>query len=354
MTLVDESDYHKLYVADTHLYGVEICASYILVCKSTRKAVIVENGASKGIDYITAGIKEAGITVDDVLYVIVSHIHLDHAGCSGTLMKLTKNATFVVSARGAKHMENPANLIKGATAVYGEPFMKEHYGEILPVPGDKIYSVTPEGNTFVLDPNTEIRVEQTAGHAPHHIFTSLWLTSSEKGKGKTCRGIFSGDQFAAEYPFQRERGRKAHNMVPQCTPPQFDPPQWHKAIDRVAEMAPQLLYLTHYGVIDFETRLVPDVHAKLDKYVAVVETAIALPAADRAKVNADYFYPIILDLIVPTDAKTGKKKEPGFLANDGKILAQGLAALFEQTLKKKEGGGGGGGGGASGAGASKK
>ncbi|KAA6401311.1 MAG: putative MBL fold metallo-hydrolase, partial [Streblomastix strix] len=291
--IVDESAVHELRIVDTHLFGEEIVASYILTDKASGRAAIIETGATKGAHFIFEAL---GDKADNVDYLLVSHIHLDHAGASGTLMQGLKNAKYVVSARGARHMIDPKVLQAGAEQVYGKDFLEEHYGEIVPVPQDRIIQIKEE-TIFKVGTNVELRVEPTSGHAPHHVFISLFLPNEKSGTqpDSYCRGIFTGDQFAAEYPFQRNHTRKFKFLTPQSTPPQFDPEQWKIALNRVGDLNPQLLYLTHFGVIEFEKKMIKIVASKLDSYVKLVDEAQKIAEKEEKKgqiktiINDEYF-----------------------------------------------------------------
>jgi glyoxylase-like metal-dependent hydrolase (beta-lactamase superfamily II) len=192
------------------LFGPEAVASYLLVSKESGKAAIVEVSVSKSFPQIQEGIRKAGVNPTDVLFVIVSHVHLDHAGCSGTLMAYLPNAKFFCHQRGARHMADPSALIAGATAVYGAEYLDKQYGAVLPVPADRIHPVTDKQETLMLGKGCSLLLEQTLGHAPHHIFVSLWIAANPSScdEQPICQGVFTGDQFAAEYPFQRNHTTK--------------------------------------------------------------------------------------------------------------------------------------------------
>ncbi|KAH7821486.1 putative beta-lactamase domain-containing protein [Monocercomonoides exilis] len=338
MSLVDESAYHRLYLIDTQLFGPEAVGSYILISKQTGKAAIIEDSVSCGLKYIMDGLKTAELKPEDVQYLMVTHIHLDHAGCSGSLMKLLPNATFVCHQRGARHMADPTALVAGAKAVYGEEFFNKNYGIVEPVPNEKIHSITATPETFTLGEGCELRVEQTMGHAPHHVFITLWTPSNEEDSKseKLCRGLFCGDNFFAEYPFFRDGGRKSKHILLYTSPPQFDPDSWHKAADRVGVLHPQLIYLTHFGVVDYEDWMPGEVHKKLDELVALLPpdgddaTSSATPSSPSVVYNADYFEQKLVPIITTPETRT----QP-VLQSDIKVLAKGIESLYLYRQKMK-------------------
>ncbi|KAK2954672.1 putative Ypt/Rab-type GTPase ypt7 [Blattamonas nauphoetae] len=324
----------------------EYAASYLLTSKATNRCAIIETGVPKSLPYILEALSSLKVAVDQIDYVIVTHIHLDHAGCAGNLMKELPKATFKCHRRGARHMADPTILVQSATQVYGKEFMDEQYGELANIPAERIKAVDgPED--LELCNNVIIHLEQTSGHAPHHIWTCLFLPrdtepkTAHEGKthenGRICRGIFTGDQYAAEYPFQRNHEKKVRNLMPQCTPPQFDPPQWHLAIERVKELDPCLLFLTHYGVVDFEETQIPEIHSKLDKYVELTNKMIDehLSKGEGAEDTnteasiATLILPLLIGDIDPN------MKEIKVLRDDSLVLAQGLHVFYERTLRAR-------------------
>lgn len=152
-----------------------------------------------------------GVKEEDISYIIVTHVHLDHAGGAGALMQKCPNAMFICHERGARHMIDPTALLAGSTAVYGNDFMEKNYLPVIGIPKERVISITAKEEHFTTGEGFELRICQAPGHAPHHIGTTLFICD-EKSENKNptiCEGYFTGDSFAAEYPVERNHTRKA-------------------------------------------------------------------------------------------------------------------------------------------------
>src|SRR5215211_3721606 len=142
----------------------QVIASFLLLGEDG--AALVETGPTSCLDRLTAGLKEHGVSQGDVRHILLTHIHLDHAGASGHLSELLPNATFYVHEVGYPHLVDPSKLVKSATRIYGER-MDELWGETRPVPENRIE---------ILNDNVEAEAaggvlvsHDTPGHAYHHL-----------------------------------------------------------------------------------------------------------------------------------------------------------------------------------------
>src|SRR5690606_23818691 len=210
----------------------------------------------------------AGLDVADVDYVFLTHVHLDHAGGAGELMRHLPRATAVLHPRGARHMIDPAKLIQGSIAVYGESRFRALYGELVPIPAERV-TVAGDGHVFTLG-GRELTCLHTEGHARHHY--CLWDPAS--------RGVFTGDSFGVSYrDFDTANGPF---IFPTTTPVQFDPDKAHEAIDRIMSVRPERVYLTHFSEVRDLPRLAADMHRRLDGFVAIARRRAADPDRGRA------------------------------------------------------------------------
>src|SRR5699024_1559836 len=142
---------------------------------------LVETGPSPSVKYIKQGMEDLGFTLDQVQYIIVTHIHLDHAGGAGLFIQACPNATIVVHPKGARHLADPKRLASSARAVYGDSF-QELFEPIVPVPEERLL-VKGEGDTLKIGPDCTLTFYDTPGHAKHHF--SIYDPVSN--------GIFTGD-----------------------------------------------------------------------------------------------------------------------------------------------------------------
>ena len=219
---------------EKHLYLIDVeaarikdfIASYIL---KGRHVAIVETGPASSVPNLLFGLKELNINPEEVTYVAVSHIHLDHGGGVGTLMKYLPKAKVIVHRRGASHMANPEKLWTQARDVLGS--VAEMYGKPEPVPEEKIIAAT-DGMNFDIGNNVELKVVETLGHASHHL--SYYETLSE--------GIFTGDAAGI---YLNELG-----VVVPTTPPPFRLDIALESLGKLINLKPRHLYYSHFGKAD--------------------------------------------------------------------------------------------------------
>ncbi len=236
---------------DTDLIRPLFGASHLIV--EAGRAAFVDCGANLSVPLILAALKEQNVEPADVDYLFLTHVHLDHAGGAGLLLQSLPNAQAVLHPRGAPHMIDPAKLIKGALAVYGEEDYYRQYGDIQPIPESRVI-VADDGDEFSLAGRT-LQSVFTEGHARHHhCFTDL-----------SSGSVFTGDSFGLSYrEFDTDRGEF---IYPTSTPIHFDPPEAHKAIDQIMAFEPRQLILTHYSRVTSLSRLATDLHRRIDDFV---------------------------------------------------------------------------------------
>lgn len=227
----------------------------------------IETGTAPGVPRLLAWLDEHGLARERVRYVIPTHVHLDHAGGAGALMAALPKARLVVHPRGARHVVDPTQLIAGATAVYGEAFMRQTYGEILPVAEARVLPA-PDGTRLPLGDEDLLFID-SPGHARHHF--CIYDTVS--------RGLFTGDTFGLSYrEFDTAQGPF---LMPTTTPVQFEPEAWQQTLDRLMALDPQRLYLTHYGRVEDVPRLATTLRAGLDRYQALARAVPGGAASHR-------------------------------------------------------------------------
>jgi len=222
---------HGLSIVDTGYVRPGLAASYVMAQRG--RAAVIETGTSRSVPAVLAALDERSIGRDQVDYVIVTHVHLDHAGGAGALLRHLPAAQLVVHPRGARHMIDPSRLIAGATAVYGKAAVQALYGDIAPVPEDRVVEA-PDGAEILLA-DRPLRFLDTPGHARHHFC----VVDTSSG------GVFTGDLMGLGY---RELcGPNERLLFPTTTPVQFEPDAMRASIDRVLAERPNWLYLTHFG-----------------------------------------------------------------------------------------------------------
>jgi glyoxylase-like metal-dependent hydrolase (beta-lactamase superfamily II) len=210
---------------------------------------LIETGPTTVYERLLAGIRDAGFDPSDVRDVVVTHIHLDHAGGLGTLMRDQPQVRAWVHPVGLPHMLRPEKLIASATRIYGDQ-MDELWGPFLPVPEDRVQP-TEEGMPISLGGRLVVPWD-TPGHASHHVA----LPDEQTGT------LFTGDVAGV-------RMQGTAFPVPPLPPPDIDIAAWKRSIARMRELAPERLALTHFSVYD-------DVDAHLDALERGLDETMAI------------------------------------------------------------------------------
>lgn len=215
---------------------------------------IIETSASPSIPYVLKGLKELGIEPEQIKNIIVTHIHLDHAGGVGLLLESCPNAKVVVHPRGARHLTDPAKLILGARAVYGDLF-DELFNPILPVPEDRLI-VKEDGEVLQIDENRTFTFYDTPGHAKHHFSIHDSLSN----------GIFTGDTIGVYYPQVKDKGLEL--ILPSTSPNQFDPEAMLQSLEKIEALGVNRIFFGHYGMSNNPNNVYEQIKYWLPKFVA--------------------------------------------------------------------------------------
>jgi glyoxylase-like metal-dependent hydrolase (beta-lactamase superfamily II) len=192
--------------------------------------VLVETGSQSSVPVILAALKEAGLGPNDLSAVLVTHIHLDHAGGVGDVAQAFPAARVYVHERGARHLVDPSRLVASAGQVYGD-LLDSLYGRLEPTPADRVH-VLHDGDTVEIGDGRTLTAIDSPGHAKHH----LGFLDSESGL------LFAGDAVGVKLP-----GGGA--LRPATPPPDFDLDQALNSLRRFAEASPSRIALAHYGII---------------------------------------------------------------------------------------------------------
>lgn len=207
--------------------------SYVI---KAEEITIIETSASPSIPYVLKGLKELGIELGLVKNIIVTHIHLDHAGGVGLLLQHCPNANVIVHPRGKRHLADPSRLILGAKAVYGNKF-DDLFEPILPVPEERLV-IKEDGDTLQIGEGRVLTFYDTPGHANHHFSIHDSLSN----------GIFTGDTIGVYYPQIFDHGVEL--FLPSTSPNQFNPKAMLDSMKRISSLHAERIYFGHYGMTD--------------------------------------------------------------------------------------------------------
>jgi glyoxylase-like metal-dependent hydrolase (beta-lactamase superfamily II) len=205
------------------------------------RAAFVDVGTNFSVPYLLAALDALGVARTAVDYLLLTHVHLDHAGGAGALLRELPNARALLHPRGAPHLIEPAKLIAGSKVVYGEARFASLYGDLVPLPPERVH-VVADGERVALGERT-LELIHTPGHALHHYAVV----------DAAHHSIFPGDTFGISYrAFDTARGAF---IFPTTTPTQFDPEQLLASIDRMLGYAPRAMYLMHFSRVTDVARL---------------------------------------------------------------------------------------------------
>jgi len=300
-----------IYAVDSGYTGPDVAAIHLI--EEAGRAALVDTGNNDSLRHVLEALAETGLSADAVDYVLLTHIHLDHAGGAGAFMQAFPNAKLVVHPRGARHMAEPSKLFAGVSAVYGPERAKALYGELIPVPVARIIEA---GDGHELDLGGRvIRVFDTPGHARHHV--CYFDTKS--------RAFFTGDTFGLSYRALDVGGKPS--IFPTTTPVQFEPEAMHASIRRMEAEQPTAMYLTHYAQVRDVPRLAADMHRLIDAHVAIAERHAA--AEGRKKLIEQDIWALVGEEATRAGWTVPEAEWRRILALDVELNAQGLDVWLE-------------------------
>jgi glyoxylase-like metal-dependent hydrolase (beta-lactamase superfamily II) len=216
---------------------------------------LVETGPTTSAGAVVAGLTSLGLGPEDLAHIVVTHIHLDHAGGVGTLAGQFPRATIWVHQRGAPHLADPERLIKSAGRLYGEQRLLELFGPMEPVPSERLRAVD-DGDRIPLGARS-LEVLYTPGHASHHVA----LIDSAGG------ALFTGDALGIHLP-------DARVLRPATPPPDIDVEVGVQSIERIRRRAETVLLFSHFGPVSEVDELCTVAADRLRKWGRIVREAL--------------------------------------------------------------------------------
>jgi glyoxylase-like metal-dependent hydrolase (beta-lactamase superfamily II) len=302
---------------DTGFIRPGFTASHLIV--ENGQAAFVDVGPTATLPVLLAVLQQKQIPREDVRYAIVTHVHLDHAGGAGKLLRELPNAQLVVHPNGARHVIAPQRLIAGATAVYGAETMQTLFGDMLPVPENRVIQARHE---WSLDLNgRRLLFLHTAGHARHHICVV----------DERSQGIFTGDTFGLSYrEFDTVQGPF---ILPATAPVQFEPDELHASIDLLLSYHPTSLYLTHFGLVTDVTRLAKDLHEWIAQLVELAQ-GVKTSGPERHQDLMHQVEDVLMKRLQAHEYSRAREHVLALLKTDLELDVQGLEVWLDRKQKK--------------------
>lgn len=260
---------------DLDFLGVpEIIATVVL--HGAAGVALIDPGPATTLDHLRLSLRRKSMAIADVRQVLLTHIHLDHAGATGALLRENPAIDVFVHERGAPHMIDPSKLLASATRLYGAD-MDRLWGDFLPVPGERVRAL--KGNERISAGGRDLEVAYTPGHASHHV--TYFDPSS--------RVAFVGDTAGVRRP-----GRDY--VMPPTPPPDIDLDAWHSSEDRILAWEPDTLFLTHFGPFHAPRLHFQDMTDRLAQWSRIVRKLLADTSLDEEARLSAFMSEALLDL----------------------------------------------------------
>lgn len=297
----------RLVTLDCDYVQPQLAASYLRV--QDGEAAFLETGTSRNAAKLLDALAAEGLSRDDVRYVIVTHVHLDHAGGASALMNALPRATLLAHPRAARHLIDPSKLVASARTVYGAERFDALYGAIDPIEASRVRAL--DDGAEVPFGSASLRVVHTRGHANHHFVVVDPAASA----------VYTGDTFGLAYPRLQRAGRFA---FPSTSPTDFDAAEARSSIERVRTMGMTRACLTHFGEVTDLDVVAAQLTRWIDLSEALMNDAVKLtPAEAEGWIRAR-----LLDAVDEAVSAIGLSLDAGdraLLDFDLDLNAQGLA-----------------------------
>jgi glyoxylase-like metal-dependent hydrolase (beta-lactamase superfamily II) len=262
------------YVDLNFLGNPEIIATAVL--QGAAGVALIDPGPSTTLENLRAALQRKGIVIADVRQLLLTHIHLDHAGVTGTLVRENPAIEVFVHERGAPHMIAPSRLLASAGRLYGAD-MERLWGDFLPVPADRVRVL--KGEERITAGGRELRVAYTPGHASHHV--SYFDPSSRVAFVGDTAGIRRGD---------------LRYIMPPTPPPDVDLDAWRTSEERILAWDPDTLFLTHFGPFHGARMHFQELMSRLAEWSLIAGRLLADPTLDDDQRLRAFVNDALLDL----------------------------------------------------------
>ncbi len=309
----------KIITIDCHYAGQPLVAAAYLMIEGD-EAAFIDNNTALAVPTLLDHLAAEGLTPEQVKYLIITHVHLDHAGGTSALLKACPNAVVIAHPRAARHVIDPERLVGSARAVYGAETFDQLYGTIEPVPAERVREME-DGETLPFGERT-LTFLHTRGHANHHFC----IVDS------ASHSIFTGDAFGLHYPALQADGPFA---FPSTSPTDFDGPLARESVKRLVALKPSCIYPTHFGPLGEIGRRGEQLLAHLEFSEALMLEAEASDCADdelepMIKQRLDAYFDGVLEERGAGDPDLYRD----LMAMDLDLNAQGLAFVAAKRRRK--------------------
>lgn len=232
------------------------------VIQGNGSVALVDPGPSTCLETLELGLQSQGVRLADVTQLLLTHIHLDHAGATGTLVRRYPHMRVLVHERGAPHLVDPGKLVTSAARLYGDA-MERLWGAIEAVPENRLTLLS--GGEQIEAGGRTFEVAYTPGHASHHV------SYFDRSSGVAFVGDTAGVCIDGGY------------VLPPTPPPDIDVELWHASVARLEAWDPRTIFLTHFGAVDNPRTHLRALLDNLDTMSGIVHKRLADPGSDDEK-----------------------------------------------------------------------
>jgi glyoxylase-like metal-dependent hydrolase (beta-lactamase superfamily II) len=305
----------RLVTIDCDYLGPGIAAAYLRI--QGDEVAFVETNTSHAVPKLLAALEQEKLSPKQVRYIIVTHVHLDHAGGTSALAKVCPDAMVLAHPRASRHLIDPSKLVASARGVYGNERFDALYGTIEPIDAARVTSL--EDGAEVPFGDTSFRFIHTRGHANHHFIVHDPARAS----------VFTGDTFGLSYP-RLQRGKPF--VFPSTSPTDFDAAAAHASIDIVKNLGVERAALTHFGEVSELETIAAQLHEWIDVSSALMEEANRGAPEDAEKtIRAGLV--AAMDRAAERAGMTFTSEDRSLLELDVGLNAQGLAYAASKLRK---------------------
>ncbi|MAF82460.1 MAG: MBL fold metallo-hydrolase [Proteobacteria bacterium] len=284
--------------------------------KKNNKLLIIDTATNHSANRFLSALRTLNISPESVEWIVLTHVHLDHSGGAGLLMRMCQNARLAVHQRGVRHMVNPEKLWASVVSVYGKEEAENQYGQLIPVDENRIIAMG-EGEIISFQ-NRRLQIFDAPGHANHHI-----VIFDEESKS-----FFTGDAFGIAYPeLTSENGEF---VFISSTPTQFEPVKFHTTIKKIMEQKPKSCFLTHFSKIMNIEKNGYELLKQIDEYVTITEQARNNHEDRQDQIRGELFE-LLYKKIKNNNLAISRREFGNLLGLDLSLNAQGLIYWNNKT-----------------------